>query len=631
MRFVIFFLLILISYSAKCQNKWALTYTFTDNSLFLEKLEVIDSNNINLLFTAVSGWSSDNGYLYNSRDHGKSWKLIHFAQPNTYIWDMSCPDTNTFYFGLRKSIYKSLNNGKDVEIIIIDSNVMYDVSQIKMLNKNIGVAVDLSFLVTKDGWKTYKYEDYWKKNDSVSFSFYLPRFKNDSIINCIVGNSRGRRGGYFCEFNINTFEYNLNWIGTRMGSSDMCIIDKKYIFTCGESDILNGGSSNDGISKSTDSGKSWRRVLDLYSDEFKFSGHYFPPFGLQSIAFKDSLTGIAVGQFGKIVYTYDGGESWIYESKLHDSIDQPATMKVRYAGSVPIIADYNGQIYRMTEDNLAPKPEDTITINGRVWEGSKGQPGIPIVLGYRVTMTDSNGYYKFTRVAKGNHIVHAVNKYFDGPNPKYYYKPFDYTPVQYDLDLTRDTSGIDFNAIDLRTFYSVSGEIITSEGIGIKDIPLTIGDSTTVSTEDGKFVFPKIEQKRTYEMIPYSKTYTFTPWAYSINIDKDLDTFRFVASPVTDVREENPNNILISNECRLLTYLTEESMNCIFDSDVNSNNFSISIFSIHGELLLKEFKNVVKGNNEFTIDLKNINSGIYLIQAELNGICSKTDKLIIIK
>lgn len=72
-------------------------------------------------------------------------------------------------------------------------------------------------------------------------------------------------------------------------------------------------------------------------------------------------------------------------------------------------------------------------------------------------------------------------------------------------------------------------------------------------------------------------------------------------------------------------------MNCIFDSDVSSNNFSISIFSITGELMIKENINVTKGYNEFTINLKNINSGIYLIQTELNGICSKTDKLIIVK
>jgi len=94
---------------------------------------------------------------------------------------------------------------------------------------------------------------------------------------------------------------------------------------------------------------------------------------------------------------------------------------------------------------------------------------------------------------------------------------------------------------------------------------------------------------------------------------------------------EPTNNILVKNECRLLTYLYEESMNCIFDSDVSSNNFSISIFSITGELMIKENINVTKGYNEFTINLQNINSGIYLIQAELNGICSKTDKLIIVK
>ncbi len=93
-----------------------------------------------------------------------------------------------------------------------------------------------------------------------------------------------------------------------------------------------------------------------------------------------------------------------------------------------------------------------------------------------------------------------------------------------------------------------------------------------------------------------------------------------------------PNNqISISNECQLLTYLNSESLHCIFDSDVNSSNFNISIYSITGQLLLKDNRNVLKGNNEFTIPLNNLNTGIYIIQAELNGICSKTDKLIIVR
>ncbi len=93
-----------------------------------------------------------------------------------------------------------------------------------------------------------------------------------------------------------------------------------------------------------------------------------------------------------------------------------------------------------------------------------------------------------------------------------------------------------------------------------------------------------------------------------------------------------PNNqISISNECQLLTYLNSNALHCIFDSDVNSNNFNISIYSITGQLLLKENKNVIKGNNEFSININNLNTGIYIIQSELNGICSKTNKLIIVK
>jgi photosystem II stability/assembly factor-like uncharacterized protein len=530
--------LFLFSICLYSQNKWELTHN--DIREFPERIVVLDTNNIMILMSTFTTAH----YIYHSNNQGKDWKSIYDTHLYVSAIGIECIDTNNLFIGFREGfMYHSQDGGKNMDTIRIKSLNTYD--DFSMYNTEVGVITNayivpdtFFILVTKDRWKTYK--KFHKQDDSARLSYYLPRFKNDSIINCIVGNSRGRRGSYYCEFNINSFEYKLYWIGFDIGLWDMSIIDNKHIYICGSSNSISGGSCNDGIFKSSDSGKTWRRVLDLYYDN-RFDDNSRNPFGLQSIAFKNSLTGIAVGQFGKIVYTYDGGESWIYESKLHDSIDQPATMKIRYAGSVPIIATFQGHIYRMVEDNLAPKPEDVITISGRVWEGTKGQHGIPVVLGYRVTMTDSNGYYKFTRVAKGSFTVKAINKYFDGPKHDMGYKPFDYTPVQYDLDLTRDTSGIDFNAIDLRTFYSVSGEIITSEGTGLRNIPLTIGDSTTISTEDGKFVFPKIEQKRTYEMIPYSKEYKFTPWAYSINIDKDLDTFRFIASPVTDVVEEYPN------------------------------------------------------------------------------------------
>jgi hypothetical protein len=258
-----------------------------------------------------------------------------------------------------------------------------------------------------------------------------------------------------------------------------------------------------------------------------------------------------------------------------------------------------------------------------VWEGTKGQPGVPVVLGYRVTMTDSSGYYKFTRLKKGNYTVKALNKYFDGANPKYYYKPFDYTPVQYELDLTSDTGGIDFNAIDLRTFYSVSGEIVTSGGDGLKDIPLTIGDSTTISTADGKFLFPKIEQKRTYELIPYSKEYKFTPWAYNINIDKDIDTFRFVADPITSVEESVlPYNTLI------ITPIPANDYIAINFSKLNSelDDKNVEIYDVMGVLIesLPLINHFTFGRNYF-IDISSFSSGVYFVK--VGGIVEKFVKI----
>lgn len=610
------------------QNKWELTHNVYGQHPI--KIEVTDSNYVNIFLSTGTNFK----YIYTSRDQGKTWDLMYAT--NLYSKDigMECIDSNNVFLGFRDGsmyypfMYHIKDKGNSIDTISIDSLKDYD--GFSMFDNNVGVITNafivpdtFFLLVTKDRWKTYT--KFHKQDDSTRLSYRYPIFKNDSIINCIVVNARGIRGTFFCEFNINTFEYKLNMIRTGAGTDDMFILDKKYIYTCGKSDGLSGGSGNDAIFKSSDSGKTWRRVLDLYSDDSKFNrtDHQPPEFGLQSISFKDSLSGIAVGQFGKIVYTYDGGESWIYERQLPDSLGEPATMKVRYAGSIPIITTYHGQIFRMIEDNLAPKSEDTLTISGRVWEGTKGQPGVPVVLGYRVTMTDSSGYYKFTRLKKGNYTVKALNKYFDGANPKYYYKPFDYTPVQYELDLTSDTGGIDFNAIDLRTFYSVSGEIVTSGGVGLKDIQLTIGDSTTISTEDGKFLFPKIEQKRTYEMIPYSKEYKFTPWAFSINIDKDIDTFRFVAIPITSVEESVlPYNTL------LITPIPANDYIAINFSKLNNEleDKNVEIYDAMGVLIesLPLINHSTFGRNYF-IDISSFSSGVYFVK--VGGIVEKFVKI----
>ncbi len=604
-------LLIFMPMSLFSQNIWEMTNGTIDDIPI--NMDIIDTNHINI-FTKND--VEDNKIrIMNSTDQGKTWSWIYeglyYEYPNfEYPNKLECIDSNHLFMGFKAGyMYYSRDAAKTIDTINIESLISYE--DFAMYDTSIGsitnayIVKDTSYLlITKDKWKTYI--KFFKQDDSTRLSYSLPYFKNDSIFCCNVSNSRGKRGSYFGEFNINTLEYKLYWMGNGYSRYDLFLKDEKYIFTCGCSNILNGGSCHDAIFKSRDSGKTWRRVLDLYTDIDKFPGYDMSPFGLQSIAFKDSMTGIAVGQFGKILYTYDGGESWIYESKLHDSINQPATMKVRYAGTMPIIVDFLGKIFRLKEDNLAPKAEDTITISGRVWEGSRGQAGIPVRIGLRVTMTDSNGYYKFTRVAKGKHTVQAMNKYFDRNNPKYAYKPFDYTPLQYDLDLVSDTSGIDFNAIDLRTFYSVSGKILTKDANGLKDISLSIDDSTSTSISDGSFIFPKIESNRTFELKPNKKQYKFSPSSYSINIKSDLDTFKFIATPITDVYEKYESGITLKPNP------AKDYIDIILDEKYDIKAEELKIIDIFGkeQISIK----LINHSDSYRVKLDNLSSGVYFIR-----------------
>lgn len=212
MKKVAYIILILLPLTIFSQNKWELTHYIYDQHP--KSIEVLDSNYINIFFST----GANDKLIYNSTNQGKTWKLIYAT--NIYIDDygMSCPDSNSFFLNFSKgTIFKSVNNGKDVEKIYLDTNHIYQIKHLKMQNRDIGVACNLSLLVTKDGWKTYNYENYWKKNDSISFTFSLPYFKNDSIITCIVGNARGKKGMYFCEFNIVTFKYKLYWISMDIG------------------------------------------------------------------------------------------------------------------------------------------------------------------------------------------------------------------------------------------------------------------------------------------------------------------------------------------------------------------------------------------------------------------------------
>ncbi|MBE2190076.1 MAG: hypothetical protein IAE98_11460, partial [Candidatus Kapabacteria bacterium] len=500
--------LVLITSNTHSQNVWELNLNIPGNHA--TTIVSLDENNCYVL----AGTGTNYLNIFHSVNKGENWDVLYSKKYDLTLYQLSIPDSLHHFIACNNStILKSTDGGKNFTELIIDG--INQIRGISMLTQDVGAIANLSILITKDGWNT---NDTFKiENENIHYSYRHPTFINDSILYLTLRIEdlrdlqyheppvdkpliSGHVNNSFMKLNINTFDYEIFYIDHFDHLADFFIFNEQILFACGSSNSISGGTCHDAIYKSTDSGKTWRRVLELYSHRNKFYDHDIPPFGLQSIAFKDSLTGIAVGQFGKIVYTHDGGESWTYESKLHDSISKttPPTMLVRYADTIPIVATFTGYIYRMIEDNLVPGLEHKYSISGRVWEGDKGHAGIPISLDtFRVTMTDKDGYYRFGNLKEGTYQVRALNKYYDGGNPTYYYKPFDYTPLEYNIELTSDTTGFDFNAEDLRTFYKVEGYIVDDKGQGIPDIFLRTGSSTTTTDESGRFEFPKIESRLT--------------------------------------------------------------------------------------------------------------------------------------
>ncbi len=564
----IFFILIFSNLSS--QNIWEvrLDLNGTPEESVINKLEVVDTNNI--YFISNRGIPN---YLYKSINQGKNWELIKYFYESglSSSRDIKVFDSLiyiSFYGGI---ILKSTDYGKTFEKIDIGYNNFID--DLIMFDENNGIAnMPLKVYKTTDGWKSF---------DTIQLPFKLNshviKKYDDSIAYGILSNfgkefEESNEPNNLKLYQRQYFKYNIlndEFITTNfpdMTYSQIEFASDSVFYLCGKKNGISGGSGHDAVFKSTDAGKTWRTILDLYADWNKIpniNNHKKPsPFGLQDIAFKNDSVGIAVGQFGKIVYTYDGGESWIYEQKLPHLIDSltPPTLLVTYVGDKAIIGDFTGAIHTLKEDNLAPKPEDTLTISGKIdSEDSLAITCIPIRLNNnRITMTDKYGNYRFTKLSPGTYTVTALNKYFDGENPSYYYEPYLYSPT-HSFELTSDTSGIDFESELNIENYFVFGTIFLNDepidnydGLSVKLENVIPGKDTLDATfEINNYSFQGIKSG-TYTLRPTSEIYTFEPEFYKLVFNTNHLYKNFIASAISSVKKNNnfeiKKNVLISKE-----------------------------------------------------------------------------------
>lgn len=366
MKLVFILIIIVFSLDSISQEKWEIThYNHNDTP---RKIICFDSLNSYIVCNY-----SDKIKLYKSTNQGESWDLIWETlglidqankkyDPIIYqMRDMEITQNKTIYIASSGDSFllKSIDDCKTFDTIDFKND--YRLDDITMYNDSIGIAKNgNSLYITKNAWNQYEelkinpagiYFDPFFINDSIFITGCSVQDNIDVANGCLIYNIKSKI------FEINTKDFNYEEY-----SMVSTIKDKSnQYYLVGQKRTGIGQRSRDIIYRSNDDCVSWNKIHD---EEFE------PAFGLQDIAFKNEKVGLAVGQFGKILYTYDGGDSWIYENKLHDTIleKEPPVMHVEYSGEVAILATYSGHFFRMVFDpnDISKVDEDYEDIRLRI-------------------------------------------------------------------------------------------------------------------------------------------------------------------------------------------------------------------------------------------------------------------------
>lgn len=359
--------------------------------------------------------------LYKSTNQGAKWteifELPFNSEQGIYNrYKCKIVDSNHIYLNKtdRMAIEKTTDGGKTFNTVLfgdISNEENEHLFDIAMYNSKRGVAVSRSYLVFTD--------DNWGSNTIVtlpdSVHSKVPIFFIDS--RNIVFN---RYDGYnvdFIRYDIINKKWSIWGRGEKKETeykniNTISFVNDSVWYGCGLEFTGDQHYSKDIIWKSTDKGKTWEKILDKLND---------PGFGTVDLAFRNELHGIAVGSWGKIIETTDGGESWFqYPIKQERGTSGPL---VTWAGTIPIITSDSRGIFRL--ETLTDAEELSSDQKFRVYQTGKN---LEIAINdeshstYSFQLFNSSGQQLLTRSVKSSYgFVFEPVPLIDLPNGVYYY------------------------------------------------------------------------------------------------------------------------------------------------------------------------------------------------------------------
>jgi hypothetical protein len=337
-----------------CFSKLEWQEVFYNHPDILVDIDCIDSVNC-LMFSKRGSY----GRVYKTTDAGISWEKIFDESPDTnpgkpladpdWCESMEYAGLNHFYLGyIKEHIRSTSDGGKTYDTTIINTVKKFNrmpISEISMLDSLTGVCrYSKELYYTDDGWETYQL--ILEMYDLEYHQFYNLELLGNNEIAIFEKDNLGFDTDTAISYYSRTKDLGLTWeksviVYENLRVDNICHIGDSIIFIGG--DILRGSGSSqtDKVYKSTDGGKTWREILSHFDQNF--------PFGVRDMEFLDENNGILACNYGKVLRTTDGGDSWFY----NNFNDDPPNCAVAYAGDTALLCNFNGKVFRLVEDGTS--------------------------------------------------------------------------------------------------------------------------------------------------------------------------------------------------------------------------------------------------------------------------------------